>query len=133
MFIEQHLLKLFVNLTVISSKIPLNRFYLPIPNLILVIGYYALVSILIIKYKTNRYTILKCILNIQYLKRKIIKYKDILKKIFVIFFVVIFIFYLIKVVPKTFRINFLDVGQGDCTLVRTKYNKVILNKRYYVN
>ena len=108
-FVEQHLLKLFLNLTLISSKIPFNRFYLPIPSLILVISYYVLIFIVIVKYKTNKCTFLKCILNIKYLKIQIQKYKELFKKIFVICLIIILVFQSIKIIPKSFRINFLDV------------------------
>lgn len=108
-FIEQNLLRIFLNLTLISSKILFNRFYLSIPSIIIIVSYYVFIFILINFYKIHRYTFLKCMLNTKFLKVQIEKHKKILKKISIIFLIIIIIFQIIKIVPKSLRINFLDV------------------------
>lgn len=108
-FIEQFLLKIFLNLAVISAKIPFNRFYLAIPNIMLVFAYYAFIFGLIAFYKKHKYIFLKSILNTKYLMTQIKKYSKVLKIILVICFIIILLFQIIKIIPKIFRINFLDV------------------------
>ena len=57
------------------------------------------------------------------IKHFLIKYKKIILLILVIS-ICITIFY--KNIPKDLCINFIDVGQGDATLITTQYNKTIL-------
>lgn len=51
------------------------------------------------------------------------KYKKIIVLILVISIGTLFIY---KNIPKDLYINFIDVGQGDSTLITTQYNKKIL-------
>lgn len=108
-FIEEIIVKLFINLSVFASKMPFNRFYLPIPPTILIITYYALIFALIRFYKTYKFTFLKYVLNTKFLKRKIIIKKEFIKKIVIILMIIICFFKIIEISPKDLIINFLDV------------------------
>lgn len=69
--------------------------------------------------------------NIYNLFFKLFKYiknnkKEVFKKIFICILIIIFIYNIIKQLPKDLKIYFIDVGQGDSTLIITPKNKKIL-------
>lgn len=124
-FVESILLKAFLKLAFISSKMPYNRIFIITPSIFTIFAYYVIILLFILFYKNHKYTVLKCIFNYEYLKRKILKNKEVLKKaIFIL--IIISVLKFVQYTPKDLRVNFLSVGQGDCTLIRTKYNKVVL-------
>jgi len=125
-FVESILLKVFLKLAFISSKMPYNRIFIVTPSIFTIFVYYSFILQFILFYKNHKFTVLKCIFNYRYLKRKILKHREILKKAIIALMIVIFVLKFVQYMPKDLRINFLSVGQGDCTLIRTKYNKVVL-------
>lgn len=118
-YIEKILIKIMFFIAHICTKIPFNQFFMPTPKLYLVIGYYGIICYFIYEFNKNKIYYLRKILN----KKNIIK---LIKKFLVLAIGIIILFKLNYFIPQNLRINFLDVGQGDCTLVRTAKNKVIL-------
>lgn len=106
--IYNFILRIFLFLIDFCSKIPFSKIYIVTPNLIFVILYYAI--ILGIHFS---------IIKLEYIKKNI-------KKIIVILLILILIFNIVKVIPKNLKIYFIDVGQGDSTLIVTATNKKIL-------
>lgn len=102
------ILKLFLFIVEVCSKLPLSKIYIVTPNLILVILYYVIILGL-------RFSIIK----LDYIKKNS-------KKIIAILLIVILIFNVLKIIPGTLKIHFIDVGQGDSTLIVTPTNKKIL-------
>ena len=102
------ILKLFLFIVEICSKLPLSKIYIVTPNLILVILYYVIILGL-------RFSIIK----LDYIKKNS-------KKIIAILLIVILIFNVLKIIPGTLKIHYIDVGQGDSTLIVTPTNKKIL-------
>ena len=121
------LLKVLINVANYSSKIPISRIYVKTPYMISIILYYLFIAILIIIFeiqKSNRkfikeklQSILTCI------KHKILKNK---KSLCVCIALVILISIFINQIPSGLKIYFIDVGQGDSTLIVTPLNKTIL-------
>ena len=121
------LLKVLINVANYSSKIPISRIYVKTPYMISIILYYLFIAILIIIFeiqKSNRkfikeklQSILTCI------KYKILKNK---KSLCVCIALIIFISIFINQIPSGLKIYFIDVGQGDSTLIVTPLNKTIL-------
>ena len=121
------LLIILIKATEFISNIPISNIYVKTPNIILIIVYYFLILIisLIIKIKKSNRQFLKTKLNdlIFNVKNKIIKNKINITFLIIMLFILISFFYCI---PKDLKINFIDVGQGDSTLVTTPLNKKIL-------
>ena len=121
------LLKVLINVANYSSMIPISRIYVRTPYMISIILYYLFIAILIIIFeiqKSNRkfikekfQSILTCI------KYKILKNK---KSLCVCIALIILISIFINKIPSCLKIYFIDVGQGDSTLIVTPLNKTIL-------
>lgn len=121
------LLKVLINVANYSSKIPISRIYVKTPYMISIILYYLFIAILIIIFeiqKSNRkfikeklQSILTCI------KHKILKNK---KSLCICIALVILISIFINQIPSGLKIYFIDVRQGDSTLIVTPLNKTIL-------
>lgn len=121
------LLKVLINVANYSSMIPISRIYVRTPYMISIILYYLFIAILIIIFeiqKSNRkfikekfQSILTCI------KYKILKNK---KSLCVCIALIILISIFINQIPSGLKIYFIDVGQGDSTLIVTPLNKTIL-------
>ena len=112
---EKIFMKLIFFLAHVCANLPFNQILIITPNLWKVIIYYLILVLLAFLYNTKKI----------YLIKKIKKLK--LKAVLVVVSTLILIFGNIYLpFRKSFEIHFLDVGQGDCSLVRTKTNKVIL-------
>ncbi len=122
------LINFLIKISEICSKFPFSKIIATTPEVWKVLLYYL--SIIIVNYvysicQNNRLTTFQQrIKNIVYLiKYKIRESKNIISSIII----VIFIFYLIfNLQSKDLQIHFIDVGQGDNTLIITPYNKTIL-------
>ena len=93
------LLIFIINIANWFSNIESSKIYVITPQIISIVAYYLICAAIILK-KKNR-------------------------KIIVIIMLTVLIINLFPT-PKKLRINFIDVGQGDSTLIRTETNKVIL-------
>ena len=124
-FVLNLFLELLIFISEIVTKIPGSSILVKTPNLVFVITYYIL--ILFINYffinKKN---------PIRRFQKKIIKIctikniKRIIKIIARIFLIISFLTMLVRVINPTLKIYFIDVGQGDCTLIITPKGKKIL-------
>lgn len=109
------------------SKLPFSKIYLATPHFIYILLYYIGIgmfqSIYLIYQMTYLTTTQKRVKNLialfRYKRKQKKKYP---KCILSIFLVIIIISYF----PKELKIYFVDVGQGDCTLLVTPHNKTIL-------
>lgn len=104
-------LYLMLKIAEISSNIPGSLIYIKTPYILECIFYYLFIAY---------------IFNLWELKGKL---KNIIftKKIMLIIIVLVLIVkLLISIIPLNLRIYFVDVGQGDCTLIKTPQNKTIL-------
>lgn len=123
------LLDLLIQSTNLTSLIPLSEILVPTPSIVIIIIYYIILFfymlyIFLKKEYYNRYImkkISKCILGTsKYIKKN---YKIIIAYIIICF---ILITLALKIIPKDLEIYFIDVGQGDSTLIITPTNKKIL-------
>lgn len=112
-FVEP-LIELTINIVGFFSNIGISKIYCIIPNIQEIIIYY--VMNIYLYYMIRRGDMYK-------IKHFFRKYKKIMLIFMVISSIVITIY---KNTPKDFCINFIDVGQGDSTLITTQYNKKIL-------
>ena len=126
-----YIVQFLVNTLMLVAKIsnlPFSKIYFSTPKIITVIVIY--VSLILFNYIGRIYvtkelsTTQKRVKNIiALLKYYYRKYK---KKIYVVFLTILIVGTLIKFIPKNLEINFVDVGQGDCTFIRIPYGKSII-------
>ncbi len=122
------MIKILIQISQIGN-LPFSKIYFSTPKIWLIVIYYIFVSLFILIYPI--YTKRKISITQQRFKNiiSLIKYKfresnkKSIKIFLIIFFIVVFLIY---VFPKNLKINFVDVGQGDCTFVITPRNKTIL-------
>lgn len=98
------LLILIINIANWFSNIEISKIYVITPQIISIVAYYLICAAIILKQRNSKINAKKIIAIIM------------LTVLIVNFFPT----------PKKLRINFIDVGQGDSTLIRTETNKVIL-------
>ena len=113
---------------ILISKINIANFKIVTPEIYQVILYYLIVSITGYLYKV--FSLRNCnitqgrIKNTLYLLRY--KLRPYLKKLKIILIILVIIFNSINKLPDNLKIYFIDVGQGDSTLIVTPNHKNIL-------
>lgn len=121
-------LKALVLISDLGNMLPLNKIYIGTPSVLELIIYYICIFILNSLYiicSNNNLTPFNIrVRNIVSLIKYNIRKKR--KKIISIFLIVLIIFSVIFKIPKDLKIYFVDVGQGDCTLIITPKQKSIL-------
>ena len=103
------------------------------PNLISVLMYFCMISVIIYKFNLEKISFIKLIYKFQ-IKNIILNMKFIFidrknKKITLILIIILLFNFFINSninLCKNLEISFIDVGQGDCTYIRTPQNKHIL-------
>lgn len=119
-FIEILLLKFMNIMTNFISNLPNSYIYLKKPYTISIVIYFAIILTFVSFYTSKK----------RIVKRKIKKYSKkfvkILKIFLVMYLLIILIVDLNILSPNNIKIYFVDVGQGDCTLIVTEKNKKIL-------
>lgn len=135
---ENTLIFIIFKISEFCSNLFFSQIYLITPNIIIVIFYYIFIYYIIKIFKNNKFYFLKVILSKKYfkifiyniyinLKNRIIYfvYKLKNKKIIILFLIIILLFFIIKL-NQNLKIYFIDVGQGDSTLIITPKGKNIL-------
>lgn len=138
--IEELLIFIILKISEILGNIPFSKIYVKTPYFTSVLLFYIIIFIFVFLFKKKKYFILKMILSKKYfssiirkeinnLKNKIYKnlkkYKLNTKKIiFLILIIITFSQFLIK--NQNFKFYFIDVGQGDSSLIITPKGKNIL-------
>ena len=110
------------------GEIPGSKIYIATPNLFSIIIYYLCLIVLFLIYeiyssKNPNKTQIRIRNLIALAKIKLRKDKGTVKKILICIFLA---FLVINFIPKDLKIYFVDVGQGDSTLIVTPQNKTIL-------
>ena len=119
---------ILIPISKLGTKIPFGNFKVVTPYLIQIIIYYFLIILINYLYKIFHKRNLTVTENriknlIHVFKFKIKPYK---KKILYILVFCIFILFVLSKLPKDLKIYFIDVGQGDSTLIVTPKEKTIL-------
>lgn len=118
-------LELLILISKFTSQIPYSLILVKTPNIVFAIIYYILILFLnyiffIKENPTRRF------------QRKIIKIitikniKKVIKKVAIVLLIILLFTNLIKIINPRLKIYFIDVGQGDSTLIVTPKNKKIL-------
>lgn len=127
-FIYNYLLKILILNAKVTSQIPFSNLMVATPNILLIIVYYIILIIIMvliyIKNKVpNRYSVKKVLYKFGKIKKYIVHN---LKIILIFTFVIIIIINQFKYIPKKLKLYFIDVGQGDSTLIITPKGKKII-------
>lgn len=122
------LLELLIYSTKLTSFGPLCEIWVSTPSIIFVIVYYIILFIVLLyfnlkKQNSKRFIIKRFMYFINNFKKYI---KQNYKIILILSVLIIIIFYFLTKIPKDLKIYFIDVGQGDSTLIVTPTNKKIL-------
>lgn len=122
-------IKLLMLIANLSESLPLSKIYVKTPNILTIIVYYVILAIAIYLIKCRGRACLypsrkgrrfeKILLNK-------LKNKKLQKNLIATTLIIIFIFQIIKILPSTLKIYFIDVGQGDSTLIITPNHKTVL-------
>ena len=129
--ITEFFIVIVVKISEICSKLPFSKIYVTTPSIIVVFLYYAILMFLLYFSYKNRLYFIKIIISKSFLKNELIKMKikiSFIKKYIYICFIILFIIFAVKYLKSylTFQINFIDVGQGDCTYIKTFSGKNII-------
>lgn len=113
------LLKILIIIAKTVSNIPFSNLIMITPNISIIIIYYLILIVTLYIKRNNKrqYTTEKKI---------IAKLKLYTKNGFYVMMLIVIITYGIKFTNPKLYIHFIDVGQGDCTLIITKYGKRVL-------
>lgn len=130
-YVIKFLIFIVVKISEMCSKLPFSKIYVTTPCIVTIFVYYVIVFSLIYFSFKKRFYFLKIIISKNFLKRELRKIIDkilFLKEyIFVLFIIVLLIVFQIKLnAYSMFQINFIDVGQGDCTYIKTFSGKNII-------
>lgn len=126
--IENFLIDIIIFLSKLGSGLTLNNITVITPNFCEILIYYIslffIIFILKIYSKRNLSQSEIRVKNlISYFKYRLNQSK---RKIALFIFIIIFIFTTIQITPQSLKIHFIDVGQGDSTLIITPHNQKIL-------
>ena len=110
------------------SQIPFSQIIITTPNVFFIVLYFLLLYILI------NYIFLSENFSNRYIVKKIIAFKEKVfkiiqqntKRIAIVLLIIVLICMLFGFIPKKLKIFFIDVGQGDSTLIVTPKGKKIL-------
>ena len=132
-------LEILFKILELISKIKILNINFRTPSFISVLLWYVIICFIIYNFRKNKFKYYKFIKS-RGRRKKVVERKNIIKfynkvdKVnnFFISFIIILIFILItnticvNLSQNGFIIYFIDVGQGDCTLIKTNRNKTIL-------
>jgi competence protein ComEC len=128
--LENFLISVFIRILNILSLIPNTYFYLKTPSKIFLVVYYAIIIFLLIIIRKWKYSFIKILYSKKYLVKFIQKVKLIVVRMnykrIIIYILIICLISSLYTLNFDLEIHFLDVGQGDCTYIKTPKGKNIL-------
>lgn len=123
-------IRLLIQIANFSSSLPFSKIYVKTPSIFTIILYYVILIIIIIYLiKCRGRDCLYPNRNGRRFERNILnklKNKKLQKRIIAIILIIVLIFQVTKILPWALKIYFIDVGQGDSTLIVTPNHKTIL-------
>lgn len=122
-------IKLLMLIANLSESLPLSKIYAKTPNIFIIILYYTILTIVIYLIRCRgRACLYPNRKGRRFEKNLLNKLKDkkLQKRLISITLTIILIFQITKTLPSALKIYFIDVGQGDSTLIITPNHKTIL-------
>ena len=142
-YFEKMLINLSLEIARICAKIPLSKIIVITPNFITIILFYIIILMIVYCFYKKKIYMIRLIVSYKFFKSQAINlkkfiYKKIIKineyrrneltKIIILALVCMLIFYQTIKLKDSYalQINFVDVGQGDCTYIKTPKGKNII-------
>lgn len=122
-------IRLLIQIANFSSSLPFSKICVKTPSIFTIILYYVILIIIIYLIKCRGRACLYPNRNRRRLEKNILnklKNKKLQKRIIAITLIIVLIFQITKILPWALKIYFIDVGQGDSTLIVTPNHKTIL-------
>lgn len=119
---ERFLVVIIFKIAEICSKLPFSKIYLPTPDFWMLILYYIVIAIIVYLFNMKKIKFLRFVLGNgakEFVKKN-------LEKIASVGIIIIVLFNVVKLVPHDLRIYFVDVGQGDCSVIKSAMGKNII-------
>ena len=127
-FLLEKLLEVLIFISKLGKALPFNKIYIATPEIWQIAIYYLAIFIANIFYrilsKRKVSPFEKRLINWKNLAKHLIRKNR--KKVIAVIMTFLIIATTIKISPKDLKIYFIDVGQGDSTLIVTPHNKTIL-------
>lgn len=127
-FFLESVLDILISISKLGKILPFSKIYIIAPKIWQILIYYLMIFILskmyLIIQKKKQSAFEKRLINFKNLIKHLIRKKR--KKILLVIICLIIILSAIKIFPKDLKIYFIDVGQGDSTLIITPTGKTIL-------
>lgn len=127
-FILEKMLEILIIISGLGSKLPLNKLYITTPDIWQILSYYLVIFIFNVMYKIlnkrKRTAFEKRLINWKNLIKHLIRKNP--KRAEKVIVCAVIVSISISILPKDLIIHFVDVGQGDCTLIITPQGKNVL-------
>ena len=126
-YIEKILIFLVIEIADICSKIPFSKIYVSTPTILFVILYYIGIVFVIYFFNTKKIYFFRLIISFKFLKLEIKRLFSNFNFISIISISIILVIF-INIPSQNLNIYFIDVGQGDCTVIQTPNgNNIIID------
>lgn len=130
-YVLDFLIFIVIKISEICSRLPFSKIYVTTPNIATIFIYYGIAFLLIYIFFKKRFYFLRIIISKRFFKRELIKINEKIlvfkKHIIIVFVIVVIIIVQIRLNNYSIlQINFIDVGQGDCTYIKTFLGKNII-------
>lgn len=144
-FFEKILINLILKIAEVCAKLPFSKIIVITPNFIFVIAFYIAVLFIVYCFYKKKIYMIKLLISFTFLKKQIVKIINVCIQKFdknkenqlfnkrnalvkVLIFIIIFVNISSQIYKKNniLEINFVDVGQGDCTYIKTPKGKNII-------
>lgn len=125
-YLETNIINIIFVITGFISKLPLSKIYVKTPNLNIIIFYYFIFILFLFMFKRNKMHILKILISKKIKFSNIIKLNKLVLNKILIIFVICVIITNYNIPNLKLNIFFIDVGQGDSTLIVTPSGKRII-------
>ncbi len=128
-YLEKSMIYIILKTANIVGRFPLSKIFVATPRFYLIILYYVMLFSFIVYFRNHKFHILRIFLYKRYNYLQLLRLKiynnKLLKKVIIISIILCLIIQVCKI-DFNLKIYFVDVGQGDCTLIITPYGKRIL-------
>lgn len=122
-------IKTLILIANLSKSLPFSKIYVKTPNIFTIILYYIILTIIIYIIRCRGRACLYPNRKERRFEKNLLnklKNKKLQKRLISITLTIILIFQITKTLPSALKIYFIDVGQGDSTLIITPNHKTIL-------
>lgn len=119
-------IQLLMHIANFSSSLPFSKIYVKTTSIFTIILYYVILTIVMYLIRCRGRACLCPIRRFERILLNNFKNKKFQRRTIAIILIIVILFQVIKIIPSNLKISFIDVGQGDSTLIITPNHKTIL-------